>query len=473
MKLRKNPYLKRRKRQQQIVLLLVAVLAGYCLIHASWWLALALVVGVFILRELFFADARFYNPAQDYHYRLAGEQRPCDVADGRLRVGGVLQADSLMLVVPVRASLLGHWFDPQLVLGSGHSTFERGANGLRFIDLSGLGEELTDGMPFTTRFCRIDWSAASVVAGSAEDYRQQTLLVVAPHADDAEIAAYGLYSQSRDAWIVTLTAGETEVEQFADWCDDGQQASLFKGRVRALDSVAAARWGGVAPERCVNLGYPCLQLQPMAEDPDKPLASPWSGLADTRPYRSHNQFALASDADGAPSWNKLVMDLRELLQRAKPDVLLLPHPALDAHVDHVYACVAMLEAVLAENMAPRWLLYANHVDASQGFPFGPAGGRTGLPPYFGEPLVVQDFYGLGLDGDTQRDKALALDLMHDLRRPLKWKKWLRPRLQALLPGRSLPRFGEDEYFRKAVRSSEWFIVADTAQVTAYVQEQHP
>lgn len=473
MKLRKNPYLKKQKQRQLVVILLVLVVACYVLSQGHWVVALVLLAGAFLVRELFFADARFYDPAQDYQYRLSGAELACEIIDGRLSVPDAQGGDSLVMSVPVRSTFTGRFLDPQLVLGSANEThtFERGARGQRYIDLSPLAAELASGVAMRTNFCSIDWQQARVVKGSATDYTQKPMLVIAPHADDAEIAAFGLYSQAVEPSIVTITAGETETEQFATWCEDDEQASLFKGRVRTLDSFAAARWGGVSPGHCHSLGYPCLQLYRMKQEPATPVASPWSGIADTRPYRAYNPLALASDGQGESSWQNLVMDLRELLRACKPAVVVAPHPALDAHVDHIYASMALLEALRAEGMEPDWLLYANHLEASQGHPCGPAGGLTGLPPHFGEPLQVAGYYSQPLDDDTLRDKALALDLMHDLRRPLSWKKWLRPRLQAFLPGRSVPRYGEDDYFRKSLRRNECFIVADTAQVDVFIQEQ--
>ncbi len=39
-------------------------------------------------------------------------------------------------------------------------------------------------------------------------------MVIAPHADDAELAAFGLYSRCSEASIVTLTQGEIEAEHY-------------------------------------------------------------------------------------------------------------------------------------------------------------------------------------------------------------------------------------------------------------------
>ncbi len=100
-------------------------------------------------------------------------------------------------------------------------------------------------------------------------------MVIAPHADDAELAAFGLYSQAREAWIVTLTAGEIETEHYRRMgLRRNSCGGALKGRLRAWDSQAVPTWGGVPAERCVQLGYFCLQLPRHAGEPGRGGAVP-------------------------------------------------------------------------------------------------------------------------------------------------------------------------------------------------------
>jgi LmbE family N-acetylglucosaminyl deacetylase len=208
-----------------------------------------------------------------------------------------------------------------------------------------------------------------------------------------------------------------------------------------------------------------MQLEAMHQQPTEAVVSSWSGLADTRPFRRFNRVALPSDGDGGTSWGNLVADLSAILLARRPQVLVCPHPQLDTHSDHRYATLALWQACQATAIPPPvWLLYANHLDASQDFPFGPAHSAIGLPPAVLEEVAIQGLYNVELDADSRRRKALALDLMHDLKRPLRWKKWWRKRLQRVFLGRPLSPYGEDDFFRKAVRRSELFIVADSHQV---------
>jgi hypothetical protein len=61
---------------------------------------------------------------------------------------------------------------------------------------------------------------------------------------------------------------------------------------------------------------------------------------------------------------------------------------------------------------------------------------------------------LPLSLELQRDKAMALGMMHDLQPPMPFKRRLRRLIQRLLAKRKPPAYGENEFFRKAVRRHE-------------------
>ncbi len=462
----------RQKRSWLIVALLLLVATG---LSGHWLFALLLLLLFYLANELLWSDHIFYSPRCDYQYQLQGTQIPHQWQGSQLALlAGAAPGDTLLLQIPVAARLLGRWFDPLVEIGEGDGAvrqyLERGVDGSRYLNLSSVVPQLAAGQSLRIRghYCRIDGSASILWSYDNSAVAAASVLVLAPHADDAEIAAFGLYSQASDGAVVTVTAGETEVQQFTAWTEDEQQASRFKGEVRGLDSAAAALWGGLRQEQSINLGYGCLQLQTMHEQPGAAVTSPYSGLADTRGYRRFNRGILPSDSDGLTSWHNLVADLAFILEVQQPGVLVCPHPQLDTHSDHRYATLALWQAVQLLQQSPQWLLYANHLDASQDFPFGPANTVCGLPPAVQQSVTVDGLYSVGLDADTRRRKALALDLMHDLKRPLKWKKWWRKRLQRVLLAREINPYGEDDFFRKAVRQCELFIVADNSQMAALI-----
>jgi hypothetical protein len=248
---------------------------------------------------------------------------------------------------------------------------------------------------------------------------------------------------------------------------DNTEAARIKGRLRAWDSVAVPLWAGVPIERVVQLGYFCMQLPAMRESPDEAVASREAALYDVKLFRAFNRVKLESDRDGIPSWNNLVADLREIILLSKPELIVLPHPVFDPHPDHVAAAEAVREALAGLAWQPEALLqYANHLHDNDRWPMGEAHEGVALPPLF-EPDPAIDGKAaqntgspcaLLLDRKLQLDKAMALGMMHDLSVPLPFKKRLRRFLERRLAGRRHPAFGDNEYFRKAVRRHELFWV---------------
>ncbi|MGV6397647.1 PIG-L deacetylase family protein [Pseudomonas caspiana] len=462
---RKQQLLKRHRRNKRLALLvglLVLIVVG---VGFAWWLPVVLALAAWVAHEAWFADHLFYSPKEDYQYNFAADAEVPGVRlDGRhLRCDTPLQLagdETLILAVKVRTSWLGRFFDPVVELAgedvSDRQTFERGVDGLRYLNLTGLGSSLAAGsLQLNGRFCTLS-GTPRLWLFRQPDARQQRVMVIAPHADDAELAAFGLYSQAPDAWIVTLTAGEIEAEHYQAMGMDRTEAARIKGRLRAWDSIAVPRWGGVPEAQCVQLGYFCLQLPAMQATPDQPIASREADLLDTRLFRQFNAMSLPGDQDGAPTWNNLLADLRALLLQARPQVLVMPHPAIDPHPDHICAQAAVLEALQGLEWQPEVVLgYANHLHDNDRWPMGNAYDGIGLPPVFDSSLQLTP-YSLGLTVDQQRDKAMALGMMHDLQPPMPLKRLIRRWLQRRLAGRRWPTEGENEFFRKAVRRHELF-----------------
>ncbi len=461
---RKQQLLKRHRRNKRIALLVALIVMISVGVLVAWWLPLLLAVLGWIAHEAWFADHLFYSPKDDYQYsfppftpqpkvHLNGEQLRLD--DGVMLVDDA----TLILQVRVKSTWLGRFLDPRIELVGGphpdSQTFERGVSGQRYLNLSGHAHTLSQGrLRLRGRFCRVAGKAVLWVL-EQPDYRRQRVMVIAPHADDAELAAYGLYSQADEAWIVTLTAGEIEAEHYQQMGMNKVEAARLKGRLRAWDSLAVPRWAGVPQEHCVQLGYFCLQLAAMQAAPNQSVGSREADLNDTRLFRQLNPFTLPGDADGAPTWNNLLADLREVLLRARPDVIVLPHPTLDPHPDHICAQQAVVEALSHLDWQPTLLGYANHLHDNDRWPMGDTGQGIALPPAF-DPAVPMQPLCLPLSIEQQRDKAMALGMMHDLQPPASLKRRLRRLIQWQLASRVPSVYGENEFFRKAVRRQELF-----------------
>ncbi|MCP2075872.1 UNVERIFIED_ORG: LmbE family N-acetylglucosaminyl deacetylase [Pseudomonas lini] len=462
---RKQQLLKRHRQRKRLILIGMLLVASALGFFVSWWsLPLFLLLG-WIAHEAWFCDHLFYAPNDDYRYDFppGTPQFPAILNDGLLQVAGAFSAgQTLILQVRVKSHWLGRFFDPQVWIGDDRQDLERGVAGERFLNLSGQDSALTSGLlRVHGRFCSLA-SQATLHVLSTPDFGQQRLLVIAPHADDAELAAFGLYSRASDVAIVTLTQGEIEAEHYRDMGLDAAQAARLKGRLRSWDSLAVPLWGGVAQQQCVQLGYYCLQLGAMAQQPERSFGSLESGDSDIRDVRRFNALSLPGDVDGQPNWRNLVADLVRMLEHHRPDAVVTPHPELDPHSDHVASTRALMEAIELSTWRPRTLLlYANHLHDNDRWPMGPAGYGIALPPAI-EPLPADGLWSPLLDAPTRMDKAMALGMQHDLQGRPPFKRQLRRMIQRLLAGRRWPRTGEDEFFRKAVRRHELFWVRPLA-----------
>ncbi|MCF5720065.1 PIG-L deacetylase family protein [Pseudomonas syringae] len=452
---RKQQLLKRHRRNKRIGLLIGLLLLVLVGTLVAWWLPLLLAVLTWVAHEAWFADHLFYAPSEDYHYRFSADAEVAGVRfeGGRLLVDQVPASDAtLVLAIKVKSHWLGRFLDPSIEFAGDRQTFERGVNGIRYLNLSGLA---LNELQLRGRHCRL-LGTPRLWAWSHPDYRAQRVMVIAPHADDAELAAFGLYSQAEKPWIVTLTAGEIEAKHYQQMGLDPVEASRIKGRLRAWDSIAVPRWAGVPQEHCVQLGYFCLQLPAMRATPDQPVGSREADLSDIRLFRQFNPFSLPADQDGLPTWNNLLGDLRQLLLTARPDVIVLPHPIIDPHPDHICAQQAVVEALQGLDWQPSTVLgYANHLHDNDRWPMGDAGTGIALPPLFD---ATQELHpcSLPLTVAQQRDKAMALGMMHDLQPAPPFKRRVRRWLQRVLAGRARSPYGENEFFRKAVRRHELF-----------------
>lgn len=455
----------RRKKQLNVLrFLLVLLMAALLAFYGHIIYALSLLLVFYLAREAYGCDHIFYSVKSDYTHNLSPHWSAS--INGVRAINGTTippSVDTLLLAVKIKNCLSGYVRDPFVEITginfSYRQYFERGAQGLRYINLTQLlqGEDKNAALVF--HHCTAE--AKSQLLGFANPHLAggAKIMVVAPHADDAELAAFGVYA-SHHTMIVTLTAGETEAEDFLVTELDLAKASQHKGELRSQDSLGAGTLGGVPAERIVSLGYFCKQLKAMYNQPDKEFSSLSASISDPRFFRRHNRRILASDVHGNSTWNSLVGDLRELLADFQPDVIVTPHPRLDPHPDHHYGSRAVLEALQGQALAPVFLLYANHYHNTQQAPFGPAHSAVGLPPQHVIAAPPLGVYTHVLDMTAQIKKVAALQLMHDLQRKVSWTRRLRPRIQSWLAGRPENTYGRDDFFRKAVRCHEVFLVTD-------------
>src|ERR1700689_4635622 len=339
------------------------------------------------------------------------------------------------------------------------------AVGVRWLNLSGLREQLAGGAEIIIRTHAVTLEAETATLRLFDNHidLQQRILVIAPHPDDAEIAAFGLYAD-RQASIVTVTAGNAGDMNYRASVSDPAEHYSLKGYLRAVDSVTIPWQGNIPPERTANLGYFDGRLDAMYLGPKQTLSEVYSANTDVAPYRRVNLSRLVSSAARSNSWQHLVEDLVEVLRKVNPGIVVMPDPRLDTHLDHEFTSVALGQALEQWHGNPVFLLYTNHTDSNH-YPYGPAGTVVSLPPS-DRHVGMQKIYSYPTAHALQIRKLFALDSMHDLR--------LSPDEQMMCSSVTIarrpdyPRMPEDDYFRRAPRANELFYVFDKTGARAVI-----
>lgn len=291
-----------------------------------------------------------------------------------------------------------------------------------------------------------------------------TILVIAAHPDDAEIAAFGLYAD-RHAFIVTLTSGNAGDMNYAANVSDPAAHYRWKGYLRAVDSVTVPWYGHVPPSHTFNLGYFDSLLEAMAHSPDTPMPEAYGPNTDVSVYRRANIGDLLPKGPRTNTWNHLVEDLATILRKTRPALIVTPDPRLDGHTDHEYATVALAQALRQWRGKARFLLYTNHAVEDR-YPFGPAGTVVSLPPRPPGSVSIASVYSHSTDAQLQLRKLFALEAMHDLR-PAPAEQ--APGAPERVTRPDYPRIPEVDYFRRGPRANELFYVYEQDPVMRLVQ----
>ena len=412
------------------------------------------------------------TPAGDDRYRFAAgrsDERAVTLeaasAGARFTWGGARPGwDTALVGVRISAGAA----DPAVEISAGGARvrqyLDANGRGLRWLNLTGLRGALKDGVAVDVQGqgATVDPGPATLRTFANGLDLSRRILIVAPHPDDAEIAAFGLYA-GRNATIVTVTSGNAGDANYATEFPDPAQQYLFKGFLRAVDSVTVPWQGGIPPDRTYNLGYFDARLRTMREKPGETVAEMYGPNQDVAVYRRANIGQLLPRGTRANAWPNLVEDLATVLKKVDPQIVVAPHPYLDYHADHRYATVALAEALQRWKKPAVFLLYTNHADRNL-YPYGPAGTTVSLPPTAlslpawgtGGELAVQGVYSHPVGVELQKRKLYALESMHDLR--------LAPVEQACdasAPRRpDYPRVPAVDYFRRGPRPDEVFFVYD-------------
>jgi LmbE family N-acetylglucosaminyl deacetylase len=383
--------------------------------------------------------------------------------------------------IEVDSSVMGLIADPAIEIRADQfhdiQYVERGARGFRFFNISRLLRCVAEGTPvhLSGRGIRLRRDPVRLHFCREKVSPADRVLVIAPHPDDAEIAAFGLYSETH-ATVVTLTAGDAS-DRYGNAPQPWMQLSRDEvALIRILDSLAIPQLGHVSSERAINLCFPDGRLRDLYLCPEMDLRKE-RNVVDFSTLRRMNCSSVIQPEGAACSWSSLVCDLSRIVAATRPTIVVAPHPTLDPHPDHLCATLAVgqaLEAVGARS--PRMFLYMVHNRRSELWPFGPAGtGVSLLPVLAGDGTCGSGFYSHQLSIERQRMKLLALEAMHDLREiqwpppAAHWRPGARilPELRGWVHGMGVD---PTSYLRRAVRPDELFFVASCKDALAMARQ---
>jgi len=448
-----------------------------------------LLVGLFVFELRQRLGVYWYEVQRNYRFNFTGPDLtsvPVEVShDGFICPSLNGTWDTSFLRITISSGLSALWFEPSVEIEStahpkSRQYFERRVRGDRYLNLGALfGEESCADTRVKMQGHHLRWppQTGELLLFRNAPISTRKILILAPHPDDAEIAAFGLYA-FRNSFIVTITTGNYVNGAYEHIYDDPSAQDILKGQLRTWDSIVVPMWGGVAPTHSLNLGYFTGKLERMHADPQAVISNDLTGVDSIRFFRRWNIGTLLQFRAAASTWESLIEDLSVVLQSVQPEIIVSPHPVLDANFDHRFTTIALLEALrrCSDNKALLYL-YTNHHTKTEYYPFGPSNALITLPPWFDSTVPFGGVYSQPLDDRRQIEKLFALDAMHDLR-PAP-RVFVEQRIGAFLHRVQLALadlrhepFGTYSYYRRAVRPNELFFVyspADREALQSYIK----
>lgn len=409
-----------------------------------------------------------YNTKYDYIYTFKNVTKiDIEIFDGNITIPRVNNRyDTAILEIEIKSKLLGYIFEPYIELifdnNKKREYFEFGVEGIRYLNISSTLLSKDSKIKLRTNHVRIVNKKSKILLFKNLLPNNKNILLLSPHPDDAEIAAFGVYNRYyRNIFIATISAGESGYPIYSNVFDDIEKQYLEKGKIRSWNSVTIPLLSGVKQNNSINLGFFDSTLSKMYEAKDKEVTSSKLSNISLDRFRELNISNLVDKLDAKSTWNSLVDNIKDILQLTKPEIVILPHPQLDSNADHRYTYLAFAEAIeMIPCSLPILYLYTNHSNYNEYYPYGPSGTIVSLPPNFTKDTLFDSIVSLSLSKDMQSKKLLALEANSDLRsylRCLTIKGSLRQFLSNL---KKLILSTDNSYFRRAVKDNELFFIID-------------
>ena len=375
--------------------------------------------------------------------------------------------DTLFLKISLSKKLLSYFFKPYIKIEGIKHYFEYSAAGIRYLNISHIKNK---SILLKLHNLKLESEVLELYGYKNNiDLAQDNILILAPHADDAEIAAFGLYKTAKNVTIVTTTAGEHGLCNYCDFYEnDRTKSSLKKAQLRSIDAITIPLLGDVAVENSLALGYFGGRVQWMSQNPGKEATSIIQGVTNMNHYRRVSHSSIELKPNVKATYKEFSNDLSIILKNTKPDIIITPHITIDSHPDHRYTTLALLEALRKSTKKSKLLLYTNHLTLSESYPVGSMHSSITLPPNQKE-FYFNSLFSFALEDDLQIDKFFALEAIHDLRdsslqisikRVFRHFKRLIKRVI----------FSKDKsYYRRAIRANELFFVVE--DIESYTSQQ--
>ena len=396
-----------------------------------------------------------YDQREDYIYDL--EQhfiKDIDLTTKNLNIQDKDNYDTLFLKIIISSRFISYILKPYIKIGDIKHFFEYGAKGVRYINISHIKENSK--IKTNIRLA----SKTSKLYGFKNNINldKENILILSPHADDAEIASFGLYSKAKNVTIVTLTAGESGVCNYCNlYKNNHEKSALRKAKLRTFDALTTPLLGGVEFCHTLTLGYFSSTLKQMAQNPTKEFYSKIKTLKNTDDFRKVSHANIKLDIKVKPTYQSLLKDIHEIINQLKPTIIITPHPQIDSHSDHQQTTITLLQILKEQKHHSKILLYTNHLNISELYPIGNIHSAITLPPNK-NGFDFDSIYSFYLDNETQINKFFALETIHDLKdstiqTSLKssfkhFKKMLMRKVTSK----------DKSYFRRSIRSNELFFI---------------
>ncbi len=364
--------------------------------------------------------------------------------------------DTIFLKISLKSSILSYIFEPNISLNKQKQYFEYGSKGTRYINLSSMAGKI---ITLKMNFMRFSKKNLSLYGYNNNVNINDKILILAPHADDAEIASFGLYKSAKNVTIVTLTTGENGVCKYCDLYSTSLEASIKKAELRSFNALTTGMLGNVNISNSIMLGYYGGSLTKMAKDKQKIISSDITNFPDMNQFRkvNHSNFNLITKSKSQYSY--FYNDIRTIVDELKPSIIISPHPQIDSNPDHQQTTKTLLDILDELQLTPKLLLYTNHLPISELYPYGKIFSNISLPP-INKHFHFDSVLSYPLTENLQKDKFFALENMYDLRDsilPLSLKRSYKHFIRMLIKKIYVK---DKSYFRRSLRSNELFFVVE-------------